>query len=74
MNTPPTTRVTITRLCDKFKLDGTVLNTNKECSGVSHSAIDDGRVQTVLQAFTESLNKCARQFFRETGVYNSKNT
>jgi hypothetical protein len=57
---PLPVHVTVELLCDKFRADGTVQNVNKGCSGRPHSSTDNGSVETLLQAFTQSLRKSVR--------------
>jgi hypothetical protein len=65
--TPPTTRVTVTKIRDKFEVDGTVQNVNKGRSGRPRSSTHYESVATVLQAYTQSARKSAKQYSRETG-------
>jgi hypothetical protein len=59
--TQPPTRVTITRLRDKFETDGTLKIVNNGRSGTPHSSADNESAATVKQAFTQSTEKSARQ-------------
>jgi hypothetical protein len=57
----------ITGSCDKFETVGTIQNANKSRMGRTRSSSNNESVATVLQAFTRSPKKSARQCSRETG-------
>jgi hypothetical protein len=67
--TPPRTRVTVTKVSDKFEVNGTVQNVNKGRCGRPRSSAHDDSVATVLEAYTQSPRKSVRQCSRETGYY-----
>ena len=48
---PPTTRVTITRIRDKFEVDGTVQDVLKIGCGIKRSYTDNESVDAVMQVF-----------------------
>jgi hypothetical protein len=48
--TPLPTRVTVTKIHDRFEVDGTVQNVNKGRSGIPRSSTHGESVATVLQA------------------------
>jgi hypothetical protein len=65
--TPPLTRVTVTKTCDKFEDDGTAQNVKKSRSGRPRSSTHDGSFATMLQAYTQSPRESVRLCSRETG-------
>jgi len=60
---PPPTRITITRLCDKFETDVTVQIVNKGRSGRQRSSTNNESVAALLQAFTQSPKKSVKAVF-----------
>jgi hypothetical protein len=57
--TPPLTRLRVTKIRDKFEVDGKVQNVNKGRSGKPHNSTHNESVMTVLQAYTQSPKKYA---------------
>ena len=55
--TPPPTRVTITRIRDKFDVDGTVQEVLKGRCGRKKSSIDNESTDAVMQVFGLSPKK-----------------
>jgi hypothetical protein len=58
--TPPPTRVTVTKIRDKFGVDGTGRNVDKGRSGRPRSSTHDVSVATVLQACTQSRTHASK--------------
>ena len=65
--TPPT-RLTVTRIRDKFEVDGTVQDVLKGRCGRKRSSTDNESAHAVMQVFVVSTMKSLRQFPREIGV------
>ena len=65
--TQPPTRLTITRLCDKFDTRGTICDVYRGRSGRPHTATSPASSAMVLERFTTSPRKSATQCARETG-------
>ena len=68
--TPPSTRVTITRIRDKFDVDGMVQDVLKGRCGRKINAIDNESDDAVMQVFARSL-KSLMQYSREIGIAKS---
>jgi len=66
--TQPPTRLTITRLCDKFDTRGTVCVMHRGRSGRPRTATSPASSVMVLESSTTSPRKSATQCARETGV------
>ena len=65
--TQPTTRLTITRLCNKFDTHGTICDVHKGRSGRPRTATSPAPSAMVLERFTTLPWKSATQCARETG-------
>jgi len=65
--TQPPTRLTITRLCDKFDTHGTICDVHRGRSGKPRAATSPTSSAMVLERFT-SPRKSATQCACETGV------
>ncbi|KAJ4437975.1 hypothetical protein ANN_13914 [Periplaneta americana] len=65
------TRLTITRLRDKFEDEGTVQNVHKNNSGIPRTSISHAREREVIERFQQSPRKPVRQATRETGISKS---
>jgi hypothetical protein len=63
--TQPPTRLTIARIRDKFKIDGTVGDVHKERSGRPRTATTPATSTAVLQQFIRSPQKSVKQCSRE---------
>ena len=66
--TPPTTRVTITRIRDKLGVNGTVQDV---LSGRKGSSNDNESADAIMQVFARSPKKSLRQCSREIGIEKS---
>ena len=66
--TPPPTRVTITRIRDKFEVHGTVQDVLKGLCGRKRSSTDNESADAVKEVFARSPKKSSRQCFREIGI------
>ena len=66
--TQPRTRLTITRLCDKFDTHGTICDVHRGRSGRPRTAASPASSAIVLERFITSPRKSATQCVRETGV------
>lgn len=66
--TPPPTRVTITRIRDKFEVDGTVQDVLKGRCGRKRSSTDNESADAVVRVFRQSPRKSLRQCSREIGI------
>jgi len=66
--TQPPTRLTITRLCDKFDTHGTICDVHMGRSGRPRTAASPSSSAVVLERFTKSPRKSATQCARETVV------
>ncbi|KAJ4425810.1 hypothetical protein ANN_27436 [Periplaneta americana] len=64
-------KLTITRIRDKFEVDGTVQDVLKGRCGRKRSSADNERVDVVMQAFAESAKKSIRQCSLEIGTSKS---
>ena len=64
---PPPTRVTVTRIRDKFEVDGTVQDAEGRC-GRKRSSTDNKSTDSVMQVFALSSKKSVRQYSREIGI------
>ena len=62
------TRLTITRLRDKFEEEGTVKDVHKNHSGRPRSSTSPKIARGVIERFHQSPRKSVRQAARETGV------
>ena len=69
--TSPPTRVTITRIWDKFEVDGTVQDVLKGQCGRERSSTDNESVDAVMQVFARSPKKSLRQCSREIAMEKS---
>ena len=69
--TSPTTRVTITRIRDKFEVDGIVQDLLKGQCGRTRSSTDNECADAVMQVFARSPNKSLRQYSREIDIEKS---
>ena len=65
--TPPPTRVTISRIRDKYEVDGMVQDVLKGWCGRKRSSTDKNSADAVMQIFTRSPNKSLRQCSCEIG-------
>ena len=66
--TQPPSRLTITRLCDKFDTRGTICDEHRGRSGRPLTATSPASSAMVLERFTTSPRKSVTQCARETGV------
>ena len=66
--TEPPTRLTITRLCDKFDTHGTICDVHRGRSGRPITATSPASSAMVLERFKMSPRKSTTQCARETGV------
>ena len=69
--TPPPTRVTITRIRDKFEVDGTVQFVLKNPWGRKRISTDNESAEAVIQGFARSPKKSLRRFSHEIGIEKS---
>ena len=69
--TPPPTRLTITKIRDKFEVDGTVQDLLKGRWGRKRSSTDNKSANAVMQVFARSPKKSLRQCSREIGIEKS---
>ena len=69
--TPPPTRVTITRIRDKFEVDGTVRDALKGRCGRKRSSIDNNSADAIMQSFARYPKKSLSQCSREIGIEKS---
>ena len=69
--TPPPTRVTVTRIRDKFEVDGIVQDVLKVRCGRQRSSTDKESGDVVMQVFARSPKKSLRQYSREIGIEKS---
>ena len=69
--TLPPTRVTITRIRDKFEVDEMVQDVLKGRCGRKRSSTDNESTDAVMQVFARSPKKSLRQCFREIGIEKS---
>ena len=69
--TQPPTRVTITRIRDKFEIDGTVQDVLKGRCRRKRSSTDNESADAVIQVFARSPKKSLRQCFNEIGIEKS---
>ena len=60
--TPSPTRVTITRIREKFEVDGTVQDVLKGRCGRKRSSTDNERADAVMQVFARSRNAVFIEF------------
>ena len=67
----PPPRVTITRIRDKFEVDGTVQDVLKGRCGRKRSTTDKESADAVMQVFARSPKKSLRQCSREIGIEKS---
>nr|CAI5828082.1 unnamed protein product [Callosobruchus analis] len=67
-DTEPPSRLTITRIRDKFEVHGTVCDVHKGHSGRPRTATSDELSTAVLELFQRSPNKSSRQGARESDV------
>ncbi|CAM1299642.1 Uncharacterised protein r2_g956 [Pycnogonum litorale] len=67
----PPTRVTISRIKDKFEADGTVQNVHKQRSGRPRISSNSSQEERVLESFQRSPRKSVRQACREVGISKS---
>jgi len=66
--TEPPTRLTITRLCDKFDTHGNICDVQRRRSGGPLTATSPASSATVFEKFKTSPLKSATHCARETGV------
>ena len=66
--TPPPTRITITRIRDKFEVDGTVQNVMKGRCGRKRSSTDNESADAVMQVSARFVKKSLRQCSHEIGI------
>ena len=66
--TEPPSRLTTTRLRDKFEIHGTVCDVHKGRSGRPRTATSDDSTTAVLELFQRSPQKSSRQAARESNV------
>ena len=71
VGTSPPTGVKITRIRDKFEVDGTVQDVLKGICGRKRSYTDDEIANAVMHVFARSPKKSLRQCFREIGIEKS---
>jgi transposase len=67
----PPTRFTITRIRDKFEVDGTIHNVHKQHAGRPRTSSSSTEVERVLEMFQKSPRKSQRQVSREVGISKS---
>ena len=70
-NKEPPTRITITRIRDKFEADGTVQDVHKKRSGRPRTSTSPRKEERVLETFQRSPRKSLRQASREVGISKS---
>ena len=66
--TPPPTRVTITRIRDKFEVDGRAQDILKGRCGRKRNSTENESADAVMQVFARSPKKSLRQYSREIGI------
>lgn len=64
----PPTRLTISRVRDKFEMHGTVMNINKQSIGRKKTSTSKENINVVLQTFTQCPKQSLRKCFRETAI------
>lgn len=64
----PPTRLTITRIRDKFEADGTVQNVHEKRSGRPRTSTSPTKEERVLETYHRSPRKSVRQASREVGI------
>ena len=69
-STLPPTRVTITRIRDKFEVNGKAQDVLKGRCGRKRSSTDNESADAVMQVFARSPKKSLRQCFCEVGIRN----
>ena len=69
--TPPPTRITITRIRDKFGIDRTVQDVLKGRCGRKTSSTDNESADVVMKVFAQFLKKSVRQCSHEIGIKKS---
>ena len=69
--TPPPTRITVTRIPNKFEFDGTVQDVLKVRCGRKRSSTDNRSADAVMQDFARSPKKSLRQCSCEIGTEKS---
>ena len=69
--TPPPTRVKITRIRDKFEVDGRVQDVLEGRCGGKRSFTDNESARAVMQVFAWSPKKSLGQCYREIGIEKS---
>ena len=69
--TPLPTRVTITRIRDKFEVDGTMQDVLKGRCGRKRSSTDNESADAIMQDFARSSKKSLRQCSHEIGIEKS---
>ena len=67
----PPTRVTITRIRDKFEVGGTVQDVLNGRCGRKRSSTNNESADAVMQVFARSPKKSLRQCFRENDIEKS---
>ena len=65
---PPPTRVTVTRMRDKFEVYGMEQCALKCRCGIKRSSTDNKSTDSVMQVFALSSKKSVRQYSREIGI------
>ena len=68
---PPSTRVTITRIRNKFEVDGTAQDVLKGRCERNKSSTDNGSADAVMQVFARSPRKSLKQCSREIVIEKS---
>ena len=69
--TPPPTMVSVTKIRDKFQVDGTVQDVLEGRCGRKRSSTDNESADAVMQFFARSPKKSLRQCSREIGAMKS---
>ena len=67
----PPPRVTITRICDKFEVDGKVQDLLKGWGRIKRNSTDNESADAIMQFFARPLKKSLRQCSRGIGIVES---